>query len=56
MALIERDGWKLVRVRGSHNVYKHPTKCGTVVIARHGRGRDVPAPLVLAILEQAGLR
>ena len=56
MALIERDGWKLVRVRGSHNVYKHRTKHGTVVIARHGSGRDVPVPLVLAILKQAGLR
>ncbi len=56
MALIERDGWKLVRVRGSHNVYKHPTKSGTVVVARHAKGRDVPQPLAIAILKQAGLR
>ncbi|MEA2665183.1 MAG: hypothetical protein QOI11_2127, partial [Candidatus Eremiobacteraeota bacterium] len=36
--------------------YKHSTKYGTVVMARHGRGRDVPMPLVTAILKQAGLR
>jgi predicted RNA binding protein YcfA (HicA-like mRNA interferase family) len=56
VALIARDGWKLDRIRGSHNVYKHPTKSGTVVVARHAKGRDVPLPLVIAILKQAGLR
>ncbi len=56
MALIERDGWKLDRVRGSHHIYVHPTKSGIVVIARHRKGRDVPVPLLLAILKEAGLR
>jgi predicted RNA binding protein YcfA (HicA-like mRNA interferase family) len=25
---IEADGWRLVRQRGSHRQYKHPTKPG----------------------------
>lgn len=27
---IEDDGWRLVRVRGSHRHFKHPTKPGTL--------------------------
>jgi len=28
--LVEADGWKLTRTRGSHRQYRHPTKRGTV--------------------------
>ncbi len=31
--LIEEDGWYLVRTRGSHRQFKHPTKSGLVTIA-----------------------
>ena len=31
--LIEKDGWVLVRQRGSHRQFHHPTKPGTVTIA-----------------------
>ncbi|MYB76863.1 MAG: type II toxin-antitoxin system HicA family toxin [Chloroflexi bacterium] len=31
--LVERDGWKHVRTRGSHRHYRHPTKLGIVTIA-----------------------
>jgi predicted RNA binding protein YcfA (HicA-like mRNA interferase family) len=30
---LAEDGWHEVRCRGSHRVFKHPTKTGTVVIA-----------------------
>ena len=33
--LIQRDGWQLVRVRGSHRQYKHPLKAGRVTIPGH---------------------
>jgi predicted RNA binding protein YcfA (HicA-like mRNA interferase family) len=33
--LIEEDGWYLVRIKGSHRQYKHPTKPGLVTIAGH---------------------
>ena len=25
-------GWKLERVRGSHHVFKHPSRTGTIVV------------------------
>ncbi len=52
--LIERDGWLWKRTSGSHRVYKHPTKPGTVVIAYHG-SKDVPEGTLKSILRQAGL-
>ena len=53
--LIQRDGWQLVRTRGSHRVYKHPVKRGIVVIAGNPRV-DVPQGTWHNILKQAGLR
>jgi predicted RNA binding protein YcfA (HicA-like mRNA interferase family) len=38
--LIETDGWRFERQRGSHRIYRHPTKPGTVTVAG-GRGEDV---------------
>jgi predicted RNA binding protein YcfA (HicA-like mRNA interferase family) len=33
--VIERDGWYLVRQKGSHKQYKYPIKKGIVTIAAH---------------------
>jgi predicted RNA binding protein YcfA (HicA-like mRNA interferase family) len=52
--LIEQDGWYWKRSAGSHRIYKHPTKPGTVVVAYHG-GKDVPEGTLKSILSQAGL-
>jgi predicted RNA binding protein YcfA (HicA-like mRNA interferase family) len=52
-ALVEADGWYLVRTRGDHRQYKHPTKPGLVTIADN---RNVPAGTLANILRQAGLR
>ena len=52
--LIEADGWFWKRTSGSHRIYKHPVKPGTVVIAYHGR-KDVPRGTLKSILSQAGL-
>jgi predicted RNA binding protein YcfA (HicA-like mRNA interferase family) len=52
--LIEEDGWKLVRTKGSHRQYKHPLKKGVVTIA--GKYSDVLHPKTLgSILKQAQL-
>lgn len=53
--IVERDGWRLARTRGSHRVYTHPTKRGIVVIAGHPSD-DVQRGIWMAILRQAGLR
>ncbi|MEW5919847.1 MAG: type II toxin-antitoxin system HicA family toxin [Bacillota bacterium] len=41
--LIEKDGWYLVRQKGSHKQYKHPEKSG-------------PPGTLNSILKQAGLK
>lgn len=50
--IIEADGWKLDRVRGSHHQYKHPTKKGTVTIPHP---RQELGHLEKSIRKQAGL-
>jgi len=53
--LLERDGWKLKRVSGSHRHYAHPTKPGLVTIA--GKPSATLKPKTeSSILKQAGLR
>jgi predicted RNA binding protein YcfA (HicA-like mRNA interferase family) len=53
--LVEEDGWVLVRTRGSHRQFHHPTKAGTVTIP--GKLADDMHPKTLrTILRQAGLR
>lgn len=55
ISLLEKDGWYLVRTRGSHRQYKHPTKAGLVTIP--GKPNDELAPGTFnSILKQAGLK
>jgi predicted RNA binding protein YcfA (HicA-like mRNA interferase family) len=53
--MIEEDGWYLVRTRGSHQQYKHPTKSGLVTIA--GKlSDDLATGTLNSIYKQAGLK
>lgn len=53
--MIEKDGWFVVRTKGSHRQFKHQTKKGLVTIA--GKRGDELAPGTLnSILKQAGLK
>lgn len=52
--LIEKDGWKLVAVVGSHHQYKHPSKPGKVTIP-HPK-KDLAPKTIKSILKQAGLQ
>lgn len=53
--IIEKEGWYLVRMRGSNRQSKHNTKSGLVTIA--GKFSDDLAPGTLnSILKQAGLK
>lgn len=52
--MLEADGWRLSRVRGSHHQYSHPSKPGTVTVP-HPR-KDLGKGIVAAILRQAGLK
>ena len=49
---LEKEGWRLVRSKGSHRQYKHPAKAGLITVP-HPR-RDFPAGTLRAIFRQAG--
>ncbi|MDQ6759218.1 MAG: type II toxin-antitoxin system HicA family toxin [Acidobacteriota bacterium] len=53
--IIESDGWKLARTRGSHRQYRHPLKPGTVTVAGH-QSIDLDRKTQASILKQAGLK
>ena len=50
---LKAGGWILDRIRGSHHVFKHPSRSGHVVVP-HPK-KDLGAGLVAAIRKQAGL-
>ena len=52
--LIKKEGWLLVRTRGSHHHIKHPTKKGIVTVP-HPK-KDIPKRTVAMIIKQAGLK
>lgn len=55
IAELESDGWQLVRTRGSHRQFRHPSKPGTVTVA--GKlSVDVPPGTRGSIWKQAGLK
>ncbi|WP_426436169.1 type II toxin-antitoxin system HicA family toxin [Bradyrhizobium genosp. P] len=49
---LEREGWTLVRVSGSHHVFKKPSSGETLVVP-HPK-KDLGKGLVRAIYEGAG--
>ncbi|MGB3588041.1 MAG: type II toxin-antitoxin system HicA family toxin [Tunicatimonas sp.] len=54
--LIKKDGWYLIRQRGSHKVFEHSTKSGIVVVPDHGGNKDLARGTENNILKQAGLK
>lgn len=53
MKLLEKDGWYLVRTKGSHYQFNHPIKRGLVTLP-HPR-KDLPKKTLESIFKQAGL-
>ncbi len=49
---LERDGFDLISVRGSHHKYRHP-ETRRVVILPHPK-RDIPIGTVRSLYKQAG--
>ena len=53
--LVERNGWRLVRTRGSHRQYRHPDKPGTVTVAGKPSD-DLPPGTWNSKTKQSGLK
>ncbi len=53
--LLEEDGWYLVKTKGSHRQFKHPTKPGKVTVS--GKPSvDIPIGTLKSIFRQAQLQ
>jgi predicted RNA binding protein YcfA (HicA-like mRNA interferase family) len=50
---LKAAGWVLDRIRGSHHVFKHPSRPGRIVVP-HPK-KDLGTGLIAAIKKQAGL-
>ena len=55
MRMIEADGWRLVRIRGSHRQFKHPVKPGRVTVPGKPSD-DLPPGTWNSILKQSRLK
>ncbi|WP_175960166.1 type II toxin-antitoxin system HicA family toxin [Burkholderia pyrrocinia] len=51
--MLEADGWRLVRTKGSHHHFKHPTKPGLATVPHPNK--DLPMGTTKSILKTAGL-
>ncbi|KAI3590224.1 Uncharacterized protein D9X30_4832 [Cupriavidus sp. U2] len=51
--LLEREGWRLVRCKGSHLTYKHPSRAQIVTVP-HPK-KDLPTGTVRSIMRTARL-
>ena len=43
--IIQKDGWYIVKIKGSHKQFKHSTKSGRVTIAGHPNDDLAPGTL-----------
>jgi predicted RNA binding protein YcfA (HicA-like mRNA interferase family) len=50
---LERAGWQLDRVKGSHHVFRHPDRANRVVVPMHGR--DLAKGTLNQIVNGSGL-
>jgi len=48
---LEQQGWKLIRVKGSHHIFVHKKGIRSVVVPIHGK--EIPDVFAKAILGQA---
>jgi len=51
---LQRDGWNIVRVSGSHHILQHPTKSGNISLPMHNK--EMTIGLQNTILKAAGLK
>lgn len=52
--ILKRDGWVLVRTRGSHYIFKHEVKRGLVTVPFHSK--DLKPKTLQSIISQAMIK
>lgn len=52
LKLLKKNGWRVVRIQGSHRILKKGDKLESLPI----HGKDVPTGLLNAILKRTGLK
>lgn len=55
LKLLRKDGWVLLRTKGSHWQFAHPTKSGVVTVSYYSANDDLHPKTARSILKQAGL-
>ena len=53
--ILKRDGWFVLRQKGSHVIMKHNSKSGQIVVPSHGNN-EVGKGLQIKILKDAGIK
>ena len=53
--LLERNGWKEMRSKGSHRHFKHPSRASLVTVPGND-GKELATGTLNAILKKAGLK
>ena len=52
LKLLQQNGWKLVRIKGSHHIVQKDEQTESIPI----HGKDVPTGLLNKILKRTGLK
>lgn len=55
LELLHKDGWFIVRQKGSHIQFAHILKPGLVTVSYHSSNADLHPKTAASILRQAGL-
>ena len=53
--MMHAEGWRVVRQKGSHRQFRHPSKPGTVTVAGK-ESVEIPVGTLASVLKQAGLK
>ncbi len=53
--LLEQNGWKEMRAKGSHRHFKHPTQPWLITVPGN-QGKELAPGTLNAILKKAGLK
>jgi predicted RNA binding protein YcfA (HicA-like mRNA interferase family) len=53
--ILQRDGWMIIRKKGSHVIMTHPLKANQLTVPYHA-GREVKKGLLKALLKQAEVK